>query len=331
MKIGNITFDKVPVCLAPMAGTSSVTFRELCVKQGASYGPTELVSARSLVYGKLERSYRYMRINPQEEGVTAIQLFGHEASDFEEAVRIICADDRLKDVDIIDINMGCPVTKVVKTGAGSALLDDPQRAYKIVKSAVRAAENFGKTVTVKTRTGFKEYTAASDDFVKGLAAEGAAMVCVHGRTAKQMYGGSADWEAIAHMREAVASEGAAFFANGDIKDEESAGRILEVTGADGIMVGRAAMGNPWLFARIRASLDGKAMPEEPSLKEKCEMLLKELHGGVACLGEDTAVKEMRSVMPHYFKGMRGAAEIKISLCRAGSVSEVEAILKGICE
>ena len=331
MKIGSIELGNTPVCLAPMAGTSSVTYRGICVEQGASYGPTELVSARSLAYGSLERSFRYMQISPSTEKVTAIQLFGFEPSDFEEAVKIICNDDRLKDVDIIDINMGCPVAKVVKTGAGSALINEPDIAFRIVESTVRTAEAYGKTVTVKTRIGFGEFSPASVEFARGLAASGASMVCVHGRTAKQMYGGVADWNAIRKMRDAVVSEGAKFFSNGDVKDEDSARKILDITEADGIMVGRAAMGDPWIFARIRASLDGKPSPSDPSVREKCDMLMRELKGTVSCIGETTGVKEMRSVMPHYLKGLRGATGVKVELCRATTVKEVEGILKGFCD
>ena len=331
MKIGNIDLGNTPVCLAPMAGTSSVTYRGICVEQGAAYGPTELVSARSLAYGSLERSFRYMQISPSTEKVTAIQLFGYEPSDFEEAVKVICNDDRLKDVDIIDINMGCPVAKVVKTGAGSALMNEPEVAFRIVESTVRAAEAYGKPVTVKTRIGFSEFGPASVEFARGLAASGAQMVCVHGRTAKQMYGGEADWDAIKKMRDAVVSEGVKFFANGDVKDEDSACRILDVTEADGIMVGRAAMGDPWIFARIRAALDGKEIPQAPSVREKCDMLMRELQGTVACIGEVTGVKEMRSVMPHYLKGLKGASAVKVELCRATTVAQVEVILKGFCD
>ena len=314
-----------------MAGTSSVTYRGICVEQGAAYGPTELVSARSLAYGSLERSFRYMQISPEEEKVTAIQLFGYDPSDFEEAVKVICNDERLKDVDIIDINMGCPVAKVVKTGAGSALMNAPDTAFRIVESTVREAEAYGKTVTVKTRIGFSEFGPASVEFARGLAASGASMVCVHGRTAKQMYGGEADWNAIKKMRDAVAAEGVKFFSNGDVKDEESAFRILEVTEADGIMVGRAAMGDPWIFARIRAALDGREMPSDPSVREKCDMLMRELQGTVSCIGEETGVKEIRSVMPHYLKGLRGASAVKVELCRAATVAQVEEILKGFCD
>ena len=327
MKIGKITFDGTPVCLAPMAGTSSVTYRGLCVEQGASYAPTELVSAKSILYNGIGKSFRYMEIDPAKEGVTCIQLFGSEAKDFTEAIKIMMDDPRLTPVDIIDLNMGCPVAKVVKTGAGSGLMKTPDIAEEIVRETVKAASRYGKPVTVKTRIGFDRFSDESVDFVRRLAQAGAAMVCVHGRTAKQMYGGTADWDALALMREAVAAEGVPFFSNGDVRDEKSAEEILAKTGADGIMVGRAAMGNPWLFGRIRAYLDGKEMPPDPTNKEKCDMLMRELVGTAEHIGEVTAVKEMRSVMPHYIKGLPGAASIKVKLCGASTIAEVEEILK----
>lgn len=327
MNIGKITFDRTPVCLAPMAGTSSVTYRGICVEQGASYAPTELVSARSILYNGIGKSFRYMEIDPEHEGITCIQLFGYDPDDFAEAVRMIHEDERLSGVDIIDINMGCPVSKVIKTGAGSALMRTPDVAEEIVRKTVEAASRYGKPVTVKTRIGFDSFTDGSLEFVRRIAQAGASMICVHGRTAKQMYGGIADWDALRRMRDAAASEGIPFFANGDVKDEESAVRILEQTGADGIMVGRAAMGDPWLFGRIRARLDGDKIPPAPTNAQKCDMLMRELLGTAEHIGEVTAVKEMRSVMPHYIKGLPGGAAVKVKLCGASTVEEVRVILK----
>ena len=324
--IGNIHI-KDPVCLAPMAGTSSVTFRGICHEQGAAYAPTELVSARSIVYNGLGRSYRYMQIDPEHEGITCIQLFGNDPGDFAKAVRTICSDPVLGQVDIIDINMGCPVPKVVKTGAGSALLKTPSLAYVIVKDTVRAAEEFGKPVTVKTRIGFSSAGDDGIELAKRVVDAGASMLCVHGRTAVQMYGGKADMEAVARMRDAVKDSSAAFFANGDIKDAESAARALEITGADGLMVGRAAMGDPWIFGRIKAGLNGEKEPQQPTPAQRCDMLLRELEGTVAQIGEATGVKEMRSVMPHYISGLRGSAAVKVRLCSASTVEEVREILE----
>jgi len=323
--IGNIKITN-PVCLAPMAGTSSVTFRGICHEFGSAYAPTELVSARSIVYNGLDRSYRYMKIDPEHEGITCIQLFGCDPSDFDHAVKTICNDPELGKVDIIDINMGCPVPKVVKTGSGSGLMKEPELAADIVKATVRAAEEFGKPVTVKTRIGFTAFTEESCDFVKALAAAGAASICVHGRTATQMYGGKADMEAVAKMREAVRAYKLAFFANGDIRDVDSARRALEITGADGLMIGRASMGNPWIFRQIIAGINGENLPETPTALQRCDMLLRELEGTVSQIGEATAVKEMRSVMPHYISGLPQSAAVKVRLCGASTVEEVRQIL-----
>lgn len=330
VKIGNIELPDCPLCLSPMAGTSSVTFRGICCENGADYCPTELTSARSIVYNGLEKSFRFMQIDPQKEKISCIQLFGSEPEDFVFAINAICSDDLLGQVDIIDINMGCPVSKVVKTGAGSALIKDPVRAGNIVTKAAAAAASHGKALTVKTRIGFADDDRSGPEFARVLASSGAQAITVHGRTASQMYHGQADHGAVAAMRDAVREFGIPFFANGDVKDGESASAILEKTGADGLMIGRAAMGDPWIFARIRAYLEGKTPPPVPSAREKCDMMLRELEGTAAHIGEQTAVKEMRSVYPHYIKGLTGSTAIKNELMSAASIEDVKRILlKGL--
>lgn len=315
------------VALSPMAGFSSVSFRGICHSLGSDYAPTELTSARSIVMNGIAKSYRFMTIDPAAEGVTAIQLFGNTPEDFAEAMKIICDDPRLAPVDIFDINMGCPVPKVVKTGAGSALMKDPVLAGKIVKKARETAESLGKVLTVKTRTGFTEQTLNGPEFARVLIDSGAQAICVHGRTAKQMYTGKADWEQIRLMREAVSKSGVYFFANGDVKDGSSAKAILEATGADGIMIGRAACGNPWIFTEVKNCLSGKENDNKmPTLSEKCDMLITELEGRTREVGEKLAVTEMRSVMPQYIKGFPGAAKVKVALCRASTKMEVRQIL-----
>ncbi len=316
------------VALSPMAGFSCVTYRGICHSLGSDYAPTELTSARSIVMNGLEKSYRFMRINPETEGVTCIQLFGNTPEDFTEAMKLICEDELLRRVDIFDINMGCPVQKVVKTGAGSGLMRTPEIASKIVKQSRATAESLGKVLTVKTRIGFSDNTKNGPEFAKMLADSGAQAICVHGRTAAQMYAGQADWEQIRLMRESVAGTGVYFFGNGDVKDGPSAKKMLEVTGADGVMIGRAACGNPWLFTEVKDYLLGKGKVKEGniSLTKKCDMLITELDGRIEEVGEKTAVTEMRSVMPQYIKGFPGAASVKASLCRASTRMEVRQIL-----
>ncbi|MBR3247608.1 MAG: tRNA dihydrouridine synthase DusB [Clostridiales bacterium] len=327
VRIGEIVL-KNPVVLSPMAGISSLPFRIICNEMGAAYSPTELVSARSIRYNGVDKSFRYMRISPEEEGITAIQLFGSEPEDFEAAVDTILNTQVLKDVSIIDINMGCPVPKVVKTGSGSALMEDPARAADIVRACKKAVEGLPRKipVTVKTRTGFNAGDNGKPDFAKALADAGCDMICVHGRNRPQMYHGESSSEAIALMREAVRGYDIPFFANGDITDADSAARIIEQTGCDGIMIGRAARGNPWIFEQVTAGLAGTDIPKYPDSLARKQMLIRELEGRIKYLPEDVAVREFRSVMPYYIKGIPGAAAIKVRLVSAVSFDEVKEII-----
>ena len=213
VKIGNINIDN-PICLAPMAGFSALSFRVICGEMGAAYCPTELVSARSIRYNGLGRNSRYSMIDPVREKIPVIQLFGSEPEDF--------------------------------TAAVSKLLASPEAAVRAVEQA-----GFDIPVTCKTRTGYDDRDKGGPDFVRALAESGAAMICIHGRTRPQMYAGYADYDAVARMTEAVRPCNIPVFANGDVKDGKSALKALDRTGADGLMVGRAARGNPWVFRRIR--------------------------------------------------------------------------------
>ena len=327
VKIGDIKI-KNPICLSPMAGFSSLPFRIICNEMGAGYSPTELVSARSIRYNGIDKSLRYMRISPSEEGITAIQLFGSEPEDFQAAIRTIMATPVLQEVNIIDINMGCPVPKVVKTGSGSALMEDAARASAIVKACKTALAELCRNVpvTVKTRIGYNAEDKGKPDFAKALADAGCDMICVHGRTRPQMYHGDSSNEAIALMREAVRGYDIPFFANGDITDVSSAKKIIEETGCDGIMIGRAARGNPWIFEQVAAGLAGKEMPAFPDIADRKYMLIRELEGRLKYLPEDVAVREFRSVMPFYIKGIPGSAQLKVKLCGATGAEEVKEIL-----
>jgi len=327
VKIGDIKI-KNPIALSPMAGISSLPFRIICNEMGAGYCPTELVSARSIRYNGVGKSMRYMRISPEEEGITAIQLFGSEPDDFKAAIETILDTPVFKEVSIIDINMGCPVPKVVKTGSGSALMEDPARAAAIVKACKRTLENVCPNipVTVKTRTGYNAEDNGKPDFAKALADAGCDMLCVHGRTRPQMYHGESSNQAIAVMREAVRDYKIPFFANGDICDTASAKRIIEETGCDGIMIGRAARGNPWVFEQVIAGLAGNGEPKYPDADEKKLMLMRELEGRMKYLPEEVAVREFRSVMPFYIKGLTGSAQIKVKLCSATGIEEIKEIL-----
>ena len=330
VKIGNIKIDN-PICLAPMAGFSALPFRVICGELGAAYCPTELVSARSIRFNGLGRNSRYSKIDPVREKIPVIQLFGSEPEDFSTAVSKLLADPRYQGLKILDINMGCPVPKVIKTGSGSALMTDPVRASAIVAATVKALEQAGADipVTCKTRTGYDDRDKSGPDFARALAEAGASMICIHGRTRPQMYAGYADYDAIARMTEAVKPCNIPVFANGDVKDGKSALKALERTGADGLMVGRAARGNPWVFRKITDELEGREF-EEPSDLEKRQMLLRELierREENADCEEGAVVREFRSVMPFYIKGEEGAAALKRALCNASSIDEVKEILE----
>lgn len=326
--IGGVTI-KGNVALSPMAGVSHVAYRGICREKGASYAPTELVSARSIRYNGLEKSMQYLRIDPETEGVTAIQLFGSEPDDFTAAIDKIMEHPLLSKVDIIDINMGCPVPKVVKTGAGSALMNDPETAASIVRACKAALEGAPRhiPVTVKTRIGFDPGDSGRPDLAKAVADAGCDMLCVHGRTRPQMYTGSCDRKAIALMREAIRGYDIPFFANGDVTDGPSAASLIGETGADGVMIGRAARGNPWIFEEVSAFLEGRPAPNPPSERERKEMLIRELKGRCLYCEEEFAVREFRSVMPFYVKGIRGAAQLKVRLCSALTVNEIKEILE----
>ena len=331
MKSVTIGGVKIPgnVALSPMAGVSHIAYRGICREMGAAYAPTELVSARSIRFNGLGKSMQYLRIDPEKEGITAIQLFGSEPDDFTAAIEKIMDDPVLSKVDIIDINMGCPVPKVVKTGAGSALMNEPERAAAIVKSCKKALEGLPKKVpvTVKTRIGFNAGDSGRPDLAMAVADAGCDMLCVHGRTRPQMYSGLCDRKAIRLMKEAIRGYDIPFFANGDVTDGRSAASLIEETGADGVMIGRAARGNPWIFAEVNAYLEGDKAPAEPSEQERKEMLIREIEGRCLYCDEDIAVREFRSVMPFYVRGIHGAAKLKVRLCSALTVNEIKEILE----
>lgn len=327
----NITIGGRTLCgnaaLAPMAGTSCVTFRTICHELGASFGCTELVSARGIRYNPdLKKSFRYLEIDPEKEGPVAIQLFGYEARDFAEAIPLILEHPVLGKASFIDINMGCPVSKVVKTGAGSALMLEPKLAASILETSVYAALPYSVPVTVKFRKGWDENRVNTVEFARMCRDFGAAAVTIHGRTREQMYQGSADWECIAQVSQALAGSGIPVFGNGDVKDKESARRMLEETGADGIMVGRAAQGNPWIFAEIQGALQGRPVLPAPTPRIRADMIRRHLSGLCSKLGESLAVREMRSQLSCYFRGQRFASLYKAEVMQAQTFDQVDRLL-----
>lgn len=337
-KIGNVTIPN-NICLAPMAGATTIAMRSICKEFGSGLHPTELVSARSIMYNGVDYSMKYLRIDPEREGICTIQLFGAEEEDFDFAIKAICEDERLSKVDIIDINMGCPVPKVVKTGAGSALMKDTKRAERIVKASVKAASVYGKPVTVKTRIGFDDSSLNGPEFIKALADSGAASVCVHGRTAKQMYSGKANIFEIARMRKAIEGYNIPFIANGDITNREEYKKMMEETAATGVMIGRGAVGNPWIFRQLSLSDEEYELEKDknrsdddimsivfPSERDRKLMLLHELELTCQYKEERFAVCEMRSSMVQYIKGMYGGAKLKNEICTKTTIQEIRDLL-----
>lgn len=316
------------VALAPMAGTSDLAFRTICHRQGASFVCTELVSARGIRYsGGVLKSYRYLEIEPAVEGPVAIQLFGHDPEDFRKAIPLILEHAVLGSAFCIDLNMGCPVNKVVKTGAGSALMTNLPLAASILATAVRAAEPYGVPVTVKFRKGWDETRNNAVEFARLCVDSGAQAMTLHARTRSQMYGGQADWACIREVAEAIRGSGVPLFGNGDVIDGNSAVAMLLETGCDGLMVGRAAQGNPWIFTEIVAALRGEKKSAAPSSQERVDTIRQHLRGLAEKLGERTAVLEMRAQLAMYFKGQPHATSYKVTAMSAETVREVEALLQ----
>ena len=297
LPIGEVRLDN-PVILAPMAGVSDLPFRLLCKEQGAGMVCTEMISAKAILYGN-KNTEELMRIHPQE-GPVSLQLFGSDPEIVGEMARRI--EDR--PFAVLDLNMGCPVPKVVNNGEGSALMKDPVLAGRIIEAAARAIK---KPVTVKIRKGFDDAHVNAVEIARIAQESGAAAVAVHGRTREQYYSGTADWDVIARVKDAVRIP---VLGNGDVTDGESARRMMEQTGCDGVLVGRAARGNPWIFAEITAVLEGRQAPPGPDRQELYGMILRHARLLSEYKGEYTAVREMRKHVAWYSAGLPHAAGLR---------------------
>ena len=297
LKIGNVELDS-PVALAPMAGVTDLPFRILCREQGCGLMCTEMVSAKALLY-KNRNTKPLLETKPEERPV-AVQLFGSDPEIMSEMALMLEEGP----YDIIDVNMGCPVPKIVNNGEGSALMKNPKLAGEILSAMTRKLK---KPVTVKFRKGFNDESVNAVEFAKMAEQSGAAAVAVHGRTREQFYSGKADWDIILQVKEAVSIP---VIGNGDIFTPQDAGRMMEETGCDGVMVARGAKGNPWIFSRIDHYLKtGEVLPKQGPEEVK-QMILRHAELLVAFKGEYTAMREMRKHVSWYTAGYPHSAALR---------------------
>ena len=297
MKIGNVEIEN-SLALGPMAGVTDLPFRLLCKEQGCDILYSEMVSAKAILY-KNKNTDVLLNIDKREHPV-GIQLFGSDPDIMAEIGSRVAEGN----CDFIDINMGCPVPKIVNNHEGSYLLTQPKLVEEILTKMVKA---INKPVTVKTRKGFKDGESQAVEIAKIAESCGVAAVAVHGRTREQYYGGKADWDIIKAVKEAVKIP---VIGNGDIFSPQDAKAMKEYTGCDGLMVGRAARGNPWIFKEINEYLKTGIVPEKPSAEEVKNMILKHASMLIEYKGEYTAVREMRKHIAWYTQGLPHSAELR---------------------
>ena len=314
MRIGNVVLEN-NIILAPMAGVTDLPFRLLCKEQGVGMTCTEMVSAKAISFHN-KNTESLLEISEKERPVS-LQLFGSDPDIISEVASYI----EERPFDILDINMGCPVPKVAGNGEGSALMQNPKLVGEIIYKTARAIK---KPVTIKIRKGFSEKNVNAVEIAKIAEANGAAAIAVHGRTREQYYSGKADWNIIRQVKEAVKIP---VIGNGDVDSPQKAKELLEQTGCDGIMVGRGARGNPWIFREIKAYLEKGELIPRPSKDEIKSMMLRHARMQIEYKGTYTGIREMRKHISWYTAGFPGSAKLRGAINLVETYEELEQLLE----
>lgn len=309
IKIGNVEL-KNNVIMAPMAGITDTAYRIILEEMGVGLVSTEMVSAKGIFYNN--KNNKLILQTAENEHPIAVQLFGSDPM-----IMTNMAERISEDFDIIDVNMGCPVPKIVNNGEGSALMKDPEQAFRILEMMSRVLK---KPVTVKFRKGFDEQHINAVEFAKMAEQAGVSSITVHGRTRAQMYAGQADWDIIRRVKEAVSIP---VFGNGDIFTPEDAKRMLEETGCDGVAIARGAKGNPWLIRRTVHFLETGELLPEPTIEERRAMIVKHAELMVRYKTERLAIPEMRKHLAWYTAGLKGSAKLRAEMNRLNTLEELK--------
>ena len=314
LRIGNETFDN-NLILAPMAGVTDLPFRFLCREQGCGLSVTEMVSAKAILY-KNKNTNELLSVSDQE-GPVSVQLFGSDP----DIMANMAAAIESRPFALIDVNMGCPVPKIVNNGEGSALMKDIKLAEKILTAMVKAVK---KPVTVKFRKGFTEEDCNAVEFARMAESSGVAAIAVHGRTREQYYSGTADWDIIRQVKEAVSIP---VIGNGDVFEPEDAKALIDQTGCDGVMIARGAKGNPWIFSRTLHYLETGELLQPPTPAEISEMILR--HGTMQAehKGETVAMREMRKHMAWYTGGLPHSAKLRNDINQVETMEELRRFVR----
>ena len=316
MKIGNLEVNN-PLALGPMAGVTDWAFRNICAEMGANITVTEMVSSRALVY-KDQKSAKLLRKN--EGSLCGAQIFGNDPEIMAQAAVLAL---EISGCDFIDINMGCPMPKIANSGDGCGLMRTPELAGNILAAVVKAVN---VPVTVKCRLGWDKGSINVLDFTKRMEDNGASLITVHGRTRAQLYSGTADWDYIAKVKQQLSVP---VIANGDIIGGESALRCLKWTGADGLMIGRATFGDPWIFAEVKAAMEGKPVPERPCLADRIGVAVRQFELSEQDHGEHVACLEARKHFAWYLRGVSHSAYYKNQISSLNTMEDIYRVAKDV--